>query len=160
MFYELHESEMDHLFKNCLVKEYEDKVVIHAESQKHENILVVLTGHAIWYREENKKKMDIQKLNAGDFFGEYLFTNLDSTKEILRASGKCTILEVSFDDLKKVFKEDSEIYALIITNILRYSMQKQDQFNGLISRVFMSDEIPIRTPIINFDRKLKVPFEK
>ncbi len=82
-------------------------------------LYVIRSGTAVVERTWNDEPIVIARVGAGDCFGEMSLIDLQRRFASVRGESDCTAIEVPYNALCKLCREDVEQYAMVMMNLGR-----------------------------------------
>lgn len=89
------------------------------EREPAQCMYVLESGRVAVVKQWQGGELQLRRLGPGDCFGEMALLDLFPRSAAVRAVDDCTAIELSPDDLLRLFERDSEQFALIQMNIGR-----------------------------------------
>lgn len=117
----------------------------------HENdtpacMFVLESGHVTVSKSWQEHELLIRRLGPGDCFGEMALLDLCPRSATVRADEDCSAIELTSDNLYRLFEHDVEQFALIQMNIAREMSRRLRITDDLLFRAQMGEvlEVPER----------------
>ncbi|MEO5697903.1 MAG: cyclic nucleotide-binding domain-containing protein [Burkholderiaceae bacterium] len=89
----------------------------------------------------------LNRLHAGDCFGEMALMDLQPRSASVRAEADCRAIEFGTGDLLRLFERDVEQFALVQMNLGREVCRRLRATDDLIFRVRMGEQLPELRPL-------------
>lgn len=89
------------------------------EGESASSMYVLVHGSAAVYKNWQGQEHQINRLQAGDCFGEMALMDLQPRSATVRAETECGVIELSAADLMRLFDTDVEQFALMQMNLGR-----------------------------------------
>jgi CRP/FNR family transcriptional regulator, cyclic AMP receptor protein len=119
LFYELYDSEIAKIIKKSRVSTFQSGEYIIKEGESGTELYIIVLGKASIRKVLNGKEVRLIDLSRGDLFGEMVIINeLERTASVV-ADTECDILRISYNEIYALFKNQTQIFSLLILNLAR-----------------------------------------
>jgi CRP-like cAMP-binding protein len=120
------------------------------EGDAGQSVLVLETGTVSVVKGWQGEEVLLQRLRAGDCFGEMALIDLSGRSASVRADEACVAIELTADSLFRIYERDLEQFALIQMNMgreLSRRLREADErlFQGRIGKTEAIEEYVIRS---------------
>jgi CRP/FNR family transcriptional regulator, cyclic AMP receptor protein len=109
------------------------------EGEPASSMFVLEDGRAAVLKRWQGSEIVLHHLGVGDCFGEMALLGLFPRSASVRAEQDCSALEISSDDLLRLFERDAEQFALVQMNIAREVCRRLRATDELLFRAWMGE---------------------
>ena len=132
LFFELYDKEIEKIVKHCSVYTFSDGDVVVEDGEEGDQIFVLLDGEARVEKALPEGRITIQKLRAGDVFGELALMGQKTRTADIVSGDISHILEIKYNDIFVLFKKEPRIFGLLLLNISRLISKRLANSNSII----------------------------
>ena len=112
------------------------------ENDPAQSMFVLETGRVSVFKSWQSRDVVLQRMEAGDCFGEMALMDLCPRSASVRAESDCLAIELGSPDLLRLFERDAEQFALIQMNIGREVCRRLRATDELLFRARMGEVLP------------------
>jgi len=109
------------------------------EGDPASSMFVLESGRVEVLRSWKGRELVVQRLAAGDCFGEMALLDLAPRSATVRAADDCRAIELSHDDLYGLYERDTEQFALIQMNLAREMSRRLRATDDMLFRAWMGE---------------------
>ena len=135
LFYELLDSEVDQVIKDCFVESYNDGDVIFKEGDVGRDFYVILAGKVRLTKNVNNNEIEIAVLHKGEALGETVLTSESERMTNIIASGKVDLLVIDQDTIFSLYQKYPKIFGIIMLNLSRMLTNRLQKSNQTIAKM-------------------------
>ena len=132
LFFELYDAEIEKMVKYCTVYTFEEGDKVISDGEEGDQVFVMLEGHAMVQKETGSEIVKIQPLKAGDVFGEMSLMGEKTRQADIVTTDTSFILEIKYDQIFSLFKEEPKIFGLVLFNLSRLVSRRLAASNQII----------------------------
>ena len=135
LFYELYDQEIDKVVDKCSVYTFQPGDHIVKDGDEGSEIFIILDGEA-WVQKKTPTGLArIQPLRNGDVFGELVLIDVRTRSADIVAETPCHVLEIKYEDIFKLYKQEPKIFSLLILNLSRLLAKRLRSSNQIILKL-------------------------
>ncbi len=132
LFFELYDAEIEKMVKYCTVYTFEEGDKVISDGEEGDQVFVMLEGHAMVQKNMGSEIVKIQPLKAGDVFGEMSLMGEKTRQADIVTTDTSFILEIKYDQIFSLFKEEPKIFGLVLFNLSRLVSRRLAASNQII----------------------------
>ena len=132
LFYELYDKEIEKVVNRCEVFELTEGEFVIKDGEEGDQIFVVLDGTLMVQKDTPGGLIEIQPLKSGDVFGEMVLVGEKIRSADVVAKEKSHLIEISYENIFKLYKSEPKIFGLMILNLSRLLSNRLKASNQII----------------------------
>lgn len=125
LFYELSDIEVETIISESSIIELDDKANLVRDGEEGETLFIILSGIASVI----KNGVELTKLRQGDIIGEFILLNELTRTADIEADGPMTVLSIENSTIFNLYKNNPQIFAILMLNLSRRLMEKLKYFS-------------------------------
>jgi CRP/FNR family transcriptional regulator, cyclic AMP receptor protein len=135
LFLELFDREIEKIAIGADVITYERGDFLVRDGEEGDEIFVLLDGEVMVEKNLGKERISIQRLCAGDVFGELVLLDIRLRSADIVALKECQVLALKYDAIFSLFKKEPRIFGLLTLNMSRLLASRLRKANESISHL-------------------------
>jgi CRP-like cAMP-binding protein len=135
LFHELMDKEVEKIVQSSHVYTFNEGEQIIKDGEEGDEIFVVLDGSAMVQKDTPQGVIKIQQLQQGDVFGEMVLIDERIRSADIISETHTNILEIKYENIFGLFKNDPKIFGLMILNLSRLLAKRLRGSNKIIVKL-------------------------